>query len=82
MEPNGLRPALWPGLARLPQGLGWGAIIGGGCLCGVGFTMALFITELALGEDLVASAKIGVRAGSVLRRSWPGRPGGRWWSYR
>jgi len=28
--------------------------------------MALFITELALGEDLVASAKIGVLAGSVL----------------
>ena len=54
------------GLARLPQGLGWGAIIGGGFLCGIGFTMALFITELALGEDLVASAKIGVLAGSVL----------------
>ncbi len=54
------------GVARLPQGLGWGAIIGGGCLCGIGFTMALFITDLAVGEDLIASAKIGVLAGSAL----------------
>jgi NhaA family Na+:H+ antiporter len=54
------------GLARLPDGVGWGALAGGGALAGIGFTMALFIAGLALdGPDLNA-AKVGILAGSAL----------------
>jgi NhaA family Na+:H+ antiporter len=53
-------------IARLPQGLGWGAITGGGFLAGIGFTMALFISSLALEGDLLDAAKIGVLAGSII----------------
>ncbi|MGH0034092.1 MAG: Na+/H+ antiporter NhaA [Myxococcota bacterium] len=54
------------GIAQLPVGLGWGSIVGGGVLAGIGFTMALFISELALGPDLLDAAKIGVFAASAL----------------
>src|SRR3712207_6887966 len=40
------------GVARLPSGVGWPAILGAGCLGGVGFTMSLFIAGLALEGDL------------------------------
>ena len=54
------------GIARLPRGLGWGAITGGGFLAGIGFTMALFIASLALKGDLLDEAKIGVLTGSII----------------
>jgi Na+:H+ antiporter, NhaA family len=55
------------GLARLPDGVGAGALFGVGLLGGIGFTMALFITALAFGEGALASAaKVGVLAASVL----------------
>lgn len=53
-------------IARLPEGVTWGMIVGGGCLAGIGFTMALFIAGLALEGDLLDTAKVGVLAGSVL----------------
>jgi len=53
-------------LARLPAGVGWGAVAGGGILAGIGFTMALFISGLALTGDLLDSAKVGVLAASAL----------------
>ena len=54
------------GFAQLPEGLGWGVILAGGFLAGIGFTMALFIAELALSNDLLDTAKIGVLAGSAI----------------
>jgi NhaA family Na+:H+ antiporter len=54
------------GLARLPQGVGWGAVLAGGCLCGIGFTMAMFIASLALEGDLLNTAKIGVLTASLI----------------
>jgi hypothetical protein len=54
------------GLAELPQGVGWGALCGGGLLAGIGFTMALFISGLALDGELLDSAKVGVLAGSAV----------------
>ncbi|MFC1516421.1 Na+/H+ antiporter NhaA, partial [Thermodesulfobacteriota bacterium] len=54
------------GFAKLPKGVGWHAIIGGGFLAGIGFTMALFIAGLALSGDMLDPAKIGIIAGSIL----------------
>jgi NhaA family Na+:H+ antiporter len=54
------------GIAQLPSGVGWGAIVGGGLLCAIGFTMALFISELALPESLLDAAKVGVLGASGL----------------
>jgi len=54
------------GIARLPQDLGWRVILGGGVLAGIGFTMALFISSLALEGNLLDAAKIGVLTGSII----------------
>ena len=53
-------------LARLPEGVTWMSLIGGGMLAGIGFTMALFIAGLALDGDLLNHAKIGVMIGSLV----------------
>jgi NhaA family Na+:H+ antiporter len=58
--------AVRTGLARLPEGVTWPVLVGGACLGGIGFTMALFIAELALPGPLLDTAKIGVLAGSVV----------------
>jgi NhaA family Na+:H+ antiporter len=59
--------AVRAGLAALPAGVGWGALLGAGLLGGIGFTMALFITSLAFSDPaLAAASKLGVMAASVL----------------
>lgn len=59
--------AVRTGIAVLPAGVTWGHIYGVSWLCGIGFTMSLFIANLAFpaGEALDA-AKIGILAGSTL----------------
>jgi len=54
------------GIASLPDKVGWGAVLGGGLLSGIGFTMALFIAGLALGKDQLDTAKVGVLVASGL----------------
>jgi Na+:H+ antiporter, NhaA family len=56
------------GVAKLPDGVNWWVLLGGGILAGIGFTMSLFIAGLALGSDehLLAAGKIGTLTGSVL----------------
>jgi NhaA family Na+:H+ antiporter len=54
------------GLARLPDGVGWGAVGGGGFLAGIGFTMALFIAGLALDGEILDAAKVGVIGASAM----------------
>jgi NhaA family Na+:H+ antiporter len=54
------------GFARLPKGVSWGAIVGGGFLAGIGFTMAIFIASLALEGNLLDPAKVGIIVGSFL----------------
>ena len=55
------------GLAKLPEGAGWLQLIGVAALCGVGFTMSLFIGSLAFdGPDYFTPLRLGVIAGSVL----------------
>ncbi len=55
------------GLATRPAHAGWWQIYGLALLCGIGFTMSLFIGLLAFAErpGLEAATKIGVLAGSV-----------------
>jgi len=54
------------GLARLPDGVNWGIVLGGGFLAGIGFTMALFIAGLALEGDVLDAAKVGVLGASAV----------------
>jgi len=53
-------------IARMADGLTWPGIAGVGILAGVGFTVALFISNLSFGdESLVATAKVAILAASV-----------------
>ena len=54
------------GLARLPEGVNWLAMLGAGLLAGIGFTMALFISGLALEGEFLDYAKVGILVGSVI----------------
>ncbi len=53
-------------LAIRPSELSWGLLSAGGLLTGIGFTMALFISGLAFGAELLNSVKLGVLAASVI----------------
>ncbi|MGH1570786.1 Na+/H+ antiporter NhaA [Methylobacterium sp. P31] len=55
------------GLAQRPAHAGWGQVYGVALLCGVGFTMSLFIGLLAFAETpaLEAEVKVGVLVGSI-----------------
>jgi hypothetical protein len=52
----------------LPGSLVWGQLLGGAAVSGIGFTVSLFVTELAFSGDPVlrSEAKIGIIAGSLL----------------
>ncbi len=54
------------GIATRPPELSWRVLIGGGVLAGIGFTMALFIGELAFNNDLIDSVKLGILSASVF----------------
>lgn len=54
-------------IARLPVAASWAQLYGVSLLCGIGFTMSLFIGLLAFpSADLQTEVKIGVLAGSLL----------------
>ena len=59
------------GVAELPAGVRWPQILGLGLLGGIGFTMSLFITNLAYQDapELIAAAKVGIFAASLLAGS-------------
>ena len=66
----GVFGAIWladrTGIAPKPAVLGWSHIYGAALLCGIGFTMSLFIGALAFNDPLlVDEAKIGTLAGSL-----------------
>ena len=57
------------GLAKLPSDLNWRLIYGTSILCGIGFTMSLFISTLAFDStiaDDAVSARIGILVGSFI----------------
>lgn len=57
--------ALRFGLARLPEGLDRVQIVAVSIVAGIGFTVSLFVAELAFAGPAVALAKIGILAASL-----------------
>ena len=68
----GIFTAIWVtdklGFAPRPDGASWPEIWGVSILCGIGFTMSLFISGLAFAGNnlLIEEAKIGILMGSLL----------------
>jgi NhaA family Na+:H+ antiporter len=54
-------------IAKLPNGMSWGSLYGTSALCGIGFTMSLFIGSLAFGgAEKLFDERIGIIVGSLL----------------
>lgn len=59
--------AVRSGIARLPSGVSWRHLLGAAWLAGIGFTMSLFIAQLAFDRpELVEQAKLGILLGSAI----------------
>jgi NhaA family Na+:H+ antiporter len=70
-KPLGVILATWIavklGIGSLPQGSTYRQVLGAGFLAGIGFTMSLFITNLAFREtDMLQLAKTGILVGSLI----------------
>ena len=69
-KPLGLTLAAWLGVKaglRLPDGMRMGDVVAVGMLAGIGFTMALFVGELAFTDArMVDAAKVGTLGASLL----------------
>ncbi|HQX64831.1 Na+/H+ antiporter NhaA [Dokdonella sp.] len=59
--------AIGTGIARLPQNASWMQMFGVAMLCGIGFTMSLFIGMLAFADNpvLQSEVKVGILCGSL-----------------
>ncbi len=69
-KPLGITLMSWlvvrSGKGRLPEGVTWGQVAGAGCLAGIGFTMSLFVSDLAFNDEaLITAAKIGILFASL-----------------
>ncbi len=55
------------GICRLPSNLNWRIIFGAGILAGIGFTMSIFITNLAFtgNAELINASKMAILVGSL-----------------
>jgi NhaA family Na+:H+ antiporter len=63
----GLAAAL--GVAAKPAGTSWAQLLGVACVCGIGFTMSLFIASLAFEHgsgDYFSGDRLGIVLGSLL----------------
>ena len=59
--------AVRTGIARLPAGVAWRDLVGAAAVAGIGFTVSLFVAELAFASvALVTTAKIGILSASIL----------------
>ena len=57
------------GWVKLPDGVTWGGLYGMSILCGIGFTMSLFIGALSFDAshaDLLVANRIGILCGSLV----------------
>jgi NhaA family Na+:H+ antiporter len=69
-KPIGVAGFAWlavrSGYGALPEGVSWSMIGAAGMLAGIGFTMSLFITDLAfVAPALISQAKLGIIAASA-----------------
>ncbi|TKB58614.1 Na+/H+ antiporter NhaA [Ferrimonas aestuarii] len=56
-------------LAKMPQGIGWTQLFGVSLLCGIGFTMAMFVASLAFEAGVMNYgdlSRLGILLGSAL----------------
>ncbi|MDH5545401.1 MAG: Na+/H+ antiporter NhaA [Gammaproteobacteria bacterium] len=61
--------AIKTGISKLPTGVTWTQLYGTAMLCGIGFTMSLFIGSLAFeqeGAEYAIDDRLGILAGSLL----------------
>ncbi len=60
--------AVSSGLGRLPEGAGWGSIFGAGLLGGIGFTMSIFIANLAFSgqPDAINASIMAILVASLV----------------
>ena len=69
-KPAGVMLFAWlavsSGRASLPEGVTWPMMLGAGALAGVGFTMSIFIGELAFSDrQVLDEVKLGILIGSL-----------------
>ena len=65
--PLGAFIALRTGLGRMPEGARWSQMMGVGLLGGIGFTVSMFVTDLAFTDPSMSEAvKAGVLGASVV----------------
>jgi len=58
---------VWLKIASLPEGVSWRQIYGVAFLAGIGFTMSMFISDLAFkDEEMKQIAKVGIMAASLI----------------
>jgi NhaA family Na+:H+ antiporter len=61
--------AVYFGFAKLPKGMDYLALYGVSALCGIGFTMSLFVGSLAFeetGVNLLFDERVGIIIGSLI----------------
>ena len=58
--------AVRSGIAIRPPDLEWRLLMGGGLLAGIGFTMTLFIANLAFSQNLIDCANLGIFLASAF----------------
>jgi NhaA family Na+:H+ antiporter len=57
--------------AERPAGVTWSQIYGSACLAGIGFTMSMFVDQLAFADPAnVDRAKVGILVASVVAAAW------------
>lgn len=70
-KPLGISVFTWlssaSGLASPPESVTWKQIFSASCLCGIGFTMSLFIAGLAYSDEVILDrSKLGILLASII----------------
>jgi NhaA family Na+:H+ antiporter len=62
------------GIASMPEGATWRQMTGAAILCGIGFTMSMFVANLAFADapEQLAIAKLGILIASVIAGGFGG----------